>query len=104
MRKNSSIPKPRRTPPRDVLRKCLSEGGVWSFDSTITPGTLDTMTRRGWLVWRRREHDERVFLYYTLTLTGHEEAERLPAHKVTHKEEPAENEIDEIEEEVNAQD
>lgn len=88
MRKTSSTTKPRRTPPRDVLRKCLSEGGVWSFDATITPGTLDTMTRRRWLVWRRREHDGRVFLFYTLTASGRSEAEGLPIPGTAQVDEP----------------
>ena len=104
MRKTSSVTKPRKTPPRDVLRKCLSEGGVWSFDATITPGTLDTMTRRGLLVWRRREHEGRVFLLYTLTTSGRSEAEGLPIPGTAQVDEPEANEADESDDEVASQD
>lgn len=71
-----------------MLRKCLTEGGVWSFDATITPTTLDSMTRRGSLVWRRREHEGRVFLFYSLTTSGRSEAEGLPIPGTAQVDEP----------------
>lgn len=64
--------------PRDVLRKALAEGGVWSFDAAFPSNLLESLTRRGWLAWRMREHNDKVFAYYTLTIAGRSEAEGLP--------------------------